>query len=76
MDRRIRQLAEQLDANHISRREFVRRTAVITGGTAVGLSVLGKMAGATAACAPCQSGSPASSPATSTAGDISCPARC
>ena len=44
MDRRIRQLAEQVDANQISRREFVRRTAVITGGTAVGLSVLGKMA--------------------------------
>jgi multiple sugar transport system substrate-binding protein len=44
MDRRIRQLAEQVDANHISRREFVRRTAVITGGTAAGLSVLGKMA--------------------------------
>ena len=44
MDRRIRQLAEQLDANQISRREFVRRTALITGGTAVGLQVLGKMA--------------------------------
>ena len=27
MDRRIRQLAEQVDAHHISRREFVRRTA-------------------------------------------------
>ena len=44
MDRRIRQLAEQLDANQISRREFVRKTAVITGGTAVGLSVMNKMA--------------------------------
>jgi multiple sugar transport system substrate-binding protein len=44
MDRRIRQLAEQLDANQISRREFVRRTAVITGGTAAGLHVLGRMA--------------------------------
>jgi multiple sugar transport system substrate-binding protein len=44
MDRRIRQLAEQLEAHQISRREFMRRTAVITGGTAVGLSVLGKMA--------------------------------
>jgi len=44
MDRRIRQLAELLDANQISRREFVRRAAVITGGTAVGLSVLNRMA--------------------------------
>jgi len=44
MDRRIRQLAELLDANQISRREFVRRAAVITGGTAVGLQMLGKMA--------------------------------
>jgi multiple sugar transport system substrate-binding protein len=44
MDRRIRQLAEQLDASQISRREFVRRAAVITGGTAVGLSVMNKMA--------------------------------
>ncbi len=44
MDRRIRQLAEQLDASQISRREFVRRTALITGGTAAGLQVLGKMA--------------------------------
>jgi multiple sugar transport system substrate-binding protein len=44
MDRRIRHLAEQLDAHQISRREFVRRTAVITGGTAVGLSVMNRMA--------------------------------
>src|SRR5258705_7399232 len=44
MDRRIRQLAEQVDAHHISRREFVRRTALITGGTAVGLGVLRSMA--------------------------------
>jgi len=44
MDRRVRSLAEQVEANQISRREFVRRTAAITGGTAVGLSVLGKMA--------------------------------
>jgi multiple sugar transport system substrate-binding protein len=44
MDRRIRQLAEQLEGHQISRREFMRRTAVITGGTAVGLSILGKMA--------------------------------
>src|SRR3970282_2515240 len=44
MDRRIRQLAELLDANQISRREFVRRAAVITGGTAAGLSVMNTMA--------------------------------
>jgi len=44
MDRRVRSLAEQLDANQISRREFVRRTALITGGTAAGLQVLGTMA--------------------------------
>ena len=44
MDRRIRQLAEQVDAHHISRREFVRRTALITGSTAVGLGVLRSMA--------------------------------
>ena len=44
MNRSIRQLAEQLDANEISRREFVRKTAVITGGTAVGLSVMNRMA--------------------------------
>src|SRR5262245_31595001 len=44
MDRRVRHLAELLDAHQISRREFLRRTAVITGGTAVGLGVMGKMA--------------------------------
>jgi multiple sugar transport system substrate-binding protein len=44
MDRRIRPLAEHLDANLISRREFVRRTALVTGGTAAGLQVLGSMA--------------------------------
>jgi multiple sugar transport system substrate-binding protein len=44
MDSRLRSLAEQLDANQISRREFMRRAAIITGGTAAGLSVLGGMA--------------------------------
>jgi ABC-type glycerol-3-phosphate transport system substrate-binding protein len=44
MDARLRSLAEQLDANQISRREFMRRAALITGGTAAGLSVLGRMA--------------------------------
>lgn len=46
MDRRIRQLAEQLDAGLLSRREFVRQTAIITGSTAAGLHVLRRMAGA------------------------------
>ena len=44
MDKRIRGLAEQLDAGMISRREFLRRVAAITGGTAVGMQVLGQMA--------------------------------
>jgi len=44
MDHRLRQLAEQLDAGLIARREFLRKSAVITGGTAAGLGVLGKMA--------------------------------
>jgi hypothetical protein len=44
MDQRIHSLAEQLDAGLISRREFLRRSTVVTGGTAAGLSVLGRMA--------------------------------
>src|SRR5439155_910580 len=44
MDSRLRGLAEQLDAHEISRREFLRRSAVITGGTAAGLHVLQGMA--------------------------------
>ena len=44
MDRRLRHLAEQLDAGLIARREFLRKSAVITGGTAAGLGVLSKMA--------------------------------
>ena len=44
MDHRLRHLAEQLDAGLIARREFLRKAAVITGGTAAGLGVLGKMA--------------------------------
>jgi ABC-type glycerol-3-phosphate transport system substrate-binding protein len=44
MDRRVRDLADQLEAGLIGRREFVRRTAVITGGTAAGLHVLRRMA--------------------------------
>ena len=44
MDHRLRHLADQLDAGLIARREFLRKAAVITGGTAAGLAVLGKMA--------------------------------
>lgn len=44
MDQRLRTLAEQLDAGLIARREFLRKSAVITGGAAAGLSVLNKMA--------------------------------
>src|SRR4030095_8548749 len=44
MDHRLRHLAEQLDAGLIARREFLRKAAVITGGTAAGLGVLSKMA--------------------------------
>ncbi len=44
MDRRIRNLADQLDAGLMARREFLRKSAVITGGTAAGLHVLRSMA--------------------------------
>jgi multiple sugar transport system substrate-binding protein len=44
MDHRLRHLAEQLDAGLIARREFLRKSAVITGGTAAGLGMLSKMA--------------------------------
>ena len=47
-DRRLARLAEQLDANRIARREFLRRAAVITGGTAAGLDVVRSMAHAQA----------------------------
>ena len=40
MDRRLKDLAERLDANLIARREFLRKAAVITGGTAAGTSGL------------------------------------
>ena len=46
MNRRVRNLAEQLDAGLIARREFLRNAAVITGGTAAGLQALKGMAGA------------------------------
>ena len=48
MDQRLRGLAEQLDAGLMSRREFVRRAAVVTGGTAAGLHALRSMASAQA----------------------------
>src|SRR5207249_10008497 len=44
MDRRLHALAEQLDAHLISRREFLRRSAIVTGSAAAGLHVLGSMA--------------------------------
>src|SRR5262245_32388341 len=44
MDHRLRRLAERLDAGIIARREFLRQSAVITGGTAASLGVLSKMA--------------------------------
>ena len=46
MDSRLRDLAEKLDAHVIGRREFLRKAAVITGGTAAGLKALESMAGA------------------------------
>ena len=48
MDNRLRSLAEQLDAGLIARREFLRKAAVITGGTAAGLHALRGMAPAQA----------------------------
>src|SRR6188474_13993 len=48
MDSRLRSLAEQLDANVIARREFLRKAAIITGGTAAGLQALNQMAHAQA----------------------------
>jgi len=44
MDNRLKNLAEQLDAGLIARREFLRKAAVITGGTAAGLHALRQMA--------------------------------
>jgi ABC-type glycerol-3-phosphate transport system substrate-binding protein len=46
IDQRLRKLAEQLDANLVGRREFLRRAALITGGTAAGLHTLRSMVGA------------------------------
>jgi multiple sugar transport system substrate-binding protein len=46
VDQRLRPLAEQLEAGLIARREFLRKAAIITGGTAAGLDLLNSMAGA------------------------------
>ena len=46
MDNRLKDLAEKLDAGLTARREFLRKAAVVTGGTAVGLKALEGMAGA------------------------------
>jgi len=45
-DPRLNGLAAELDAGLIARREFLRKSAVITGGTAAGLAVLCGMASA------------------------------
>ena len=44
MESRLKDLAERLDAGLIGRREFLRKSVVITGGTAAGLTVLRRMA--------------------------------
>src|SRR5437868_5324682 len=44
MDRRLTGLADRLAAGLMARREFLRKAAVITGGTAAGLGVLNTMA--------------------------------
>jgi len=43
-DARLRSLAEKLDGGLIARREFLRRAAIVTGGTAAGLDALRSMA--------------------------------
>ncbi|HEY7650047.1 MAG TPA: extracellular solute-binding protein, partial [Methylomirabilota bacterium] len=48
VDQRLHELAEQVEAGVIARREFLRRAAVITGGTAAGLHALRGMARAQA----------------------------
>jgi multiple sugar transport system substrate-binding protein len=47
-DARLRYLAEKLDGGLIARREFLRRAALVTGGTAAGLDALRSMASAQA----------------------------
>ena len=44
MDSRLKDLAERLDAGLIARREFLRKAALVTGGTAAGLKALEGMA--------------------------------
>src|SRR6266436_5578954 len=48
MDSRLKNLTEQLDAGLIARREFLRKAAIVTGGTAAGLHALRGMASAQA----------------------------
>jgi ABC-type glycerol-3-phosphate transport system substrate-binding protein len=48
MDSRLRGLAEQVEANVISRRKFLQQAAIITGGAAAGTHVLRSMASAQA----------------------------
>ena len=47
-DPRLHEAAEKLDAGLIARREFLRRAALVTGGTAAGLHTLRSMASAQA----------------------------
>jgi len=44
MDRRFSELVDQVAAGVIARREFLRKTAILTGGTAAGLHALGRLA--------------------------------
>ena len=44
MDRQFRALVDQVAAGVIARREFLRKTAILTGGTAAGLHALGRLA--------------------------------
>jgi ABC-type glycerol-3-phosphate transport system substrate-binding protein len=46
LDQRLRTPAAELEAGRIARREFLRRAAVLTGGTAAGLHALRAMAAA------------------------------
>jgi hypothetical protein len=43
-DRRLKELTEQLAGGVIARREFLRTSAVITGGTAAGVHAPRRMA--------------------------------
>src|SRR5207237_10601273 len=48
IDARLRGVADAVDAHRISRREFVRKAAIVTGSAAAGLHTLRSMASAQA----------------------------